>query len=306
MPLLQNKGTDTQPIVSILMTVYNAGKFLKPAIDSLLAQTFNKFELIIIENGSEDGSRKTIHSYNDPRIRCFDFDKNIGRTPALIKAFEQAKGEFIAVQDADDLSLPQRLELQINHMLNNPKTVLLGTACKIIDEHDQVITEFNPPSNSEDAYQALAFENVICHSSSFYRRDIAKKVGGYPIELAFAQDYGLWIQLAKLGEIANLPQELVLVHEHSQRVTNFSTSLILRSLDVISCLENAQTLPKLTKGSIDILQYRRTTEFGRIAKSNFKMGNFLSGIFWTFKFIQRSPGFIIQRWLKRQKHLATV
>lgn len=295
MPLAQKKRKDINPAVSVLMTVYNAGKFLKPAIDSLLAQTFTDFELIIIENGSIDGSREIIRSYDDSRLKIFELDENIGRTPALIKAFEKAKSEYIAIQDADDVSLPQRLELQADYMRNNPQVVLLGTSCKFIDQANQFLRKFNPPCNTDEAYQSLAFENIVAHSSAIYRRDAAEKVGGYPVELSFSQDYGLWLRLAKIGEIANLPQELVLIREHSGRITNSRTSLVSQSLDVIHCLDNARNLPKLSAESTRRIQHNKILELGRLSKSYFKTGNLLLGFLSAFRCFLRSPNLVIKK-----------
>ena len=105
-----------EPRVSVLMTIYNAEPYLKEAIDSIVAQTFGEWELIAIENGSSDGSRAILDSYQDERIRCFCLPENIGRTPALRYAFEQAGGEYIAVLDADDVSHPERFKKQVEYL----------------------------------------------------------------------------------------------------------------------------------------------------------------------------------------------
>ena len=133
MPSTEIKQGPVKPTVSVLMSVYNAGEFLKPAIDSLITQTFTDFELIIIENGSCDGSKKVIQSYDARRIKMFEFKENIGRTPALNEAINKASGTYIAIQDADDLSMSQRLELQVNYMNAIPDNVLLGTYCCFIN-----------------------------------------------------------------------------------------------------------------------------------------------------------------------------
>ena len=94
------------PKVTVLMSVYNSEKFLRESINSILEQTFKDFEFLIINDGSTDSSREIILSYNDPRITLFDNKNNIGLTKSLNKGLDLAKGEYIARQDADDISLP--------------------------------------------------------------------------------------------------------------------------------------------------------------------------------------------------------
>src|SRR3972149_9086486 len=101
------------PMVSVLMTIYNAEPYLRAAIDSLISQTFPDWELIAVENGSTDGSLSVLKDYADPRVRVFQQKKNIGRTPALRFAFDQARGDYVAVLDADDISSPDRLARQV-------------------------------------------------------------------------------------------------------------------------------------------------------------------------------------------------
>jgi glycosyltransferase involved in cell wall biosynthesis len=272
-----------RPKISVLMTVFNAGIFLKPAIDSLLAQTYRNFEIIIIENGSTDNSRKTIHSYNDERLKIFEYDQNIGRTPALIKAFEEANSEYIAIQDADDISKPQRFELQIAYMINNPEIVLLGTSFSYINEYGQTIERHSPPRNPEELYQNLSYANNMAHSSALFRRSTAKNVGGYPADLSYAQDYGLWIRLAKTGLVANLPQELVSIRKHVNRLSNLPAFNLTSNYDMYICFKEARELPNLNKNSLDKNQHEKVLVCGRLAMLNFKKGNLFSAFFWIIR-----------------------
>ncbi|HKQ33129.1 MAG TPA: glycosyltransferase family A protein, partial [Thermodesulfobacteriota bacterium] len=115
------------PKVTVLMTVYNGEKFLNEAIDGILNQTFRDFEFLIINDGSTDGSREIIKSYKDPRINLVDNESNIGLTASLNRGLSLAGGEYIARQDADDISLPERLEKQISILERNPDIALLGS-----------------------------------------------------------------------------------------------------------------------------------------------------------------------------------
>jgi glycosyltransferase involved in cell wall biosynthesis len=243
MPLTRNKRGDSHPTVSVLMTVYNAGEFLKPAIDSLRTQTFTNFELIIIENGSTDGSREIVRSYDDPRLKIFEFDKNIGRTPALIAAFEKARGELVAILDADDIAFPQKLEYQVKYLAAQPDVVLLGTQCEFMNQNGDIVGVFETPCEPKEVYQTLAYTNVIAHSSAIYRRDVAIKAGGYPEKYVYAQDFGLWVQLAKFGKIAVLPETLTQIRQHDESATSSPENLLSRSHDSIRIFKEACKLP---------------------------------------------------------------
>jgi glycosyltransferase involved in cell wall biosynthesis len=232
------------------MTVYNADKFLKTAVNSLLGQTFKDFELIIIENGSHDDSRKIIRLFDDPRLRIYEFDQNIGRTAALIMAFKKARGELVAILDADDIALPEKLEYQVKYLSEHPDIVLLGTQCDFIDENGEVVGMFGKSCTPKEAYQTLTYTNIIAHSSAMYRRDEAIKAGGYSEKYVFAQDFGLWIQLAKLGNIAVLPENLTQIRQHGGSLTKSPEYLLSQTHDVMQIYREACKLPGIEKSFI--------------------------------------------------------
>lgn len=190
------------PRVSVLMTIYNAGPYLRPAIDSLIAQTFPDWELIAVENGSTDQSMSVLKSYSDHRVRVFPLEKNIGRTPALRLAFEQARGEYIAILDADDISAPGRLARQVEFLECHPDVALVGSWVQFIDEHGKVFGELKPPVNQRELQDCLGWANPIVHSSAVYRHELAKQVGGYPENFIWGQDFALTLTLAQRARIA--------------------------------------------------------------------------------------------------------
>jgi glycosyltransferase involved in cell wall biosynthesis len=196
------------PQVSVLMTIYNAASFLHESIDSLIAQDFSNWELIAIENGSTDESASILAGYKDPRIRIFSFPQNIGRTPALCQAFNQALGEYIAVLDADDVAYPQRFNKQVEFLNNNLETVLVGSWVKEIDERGQEFKTWEPPVNSYELYECLGWISPIVNSSVMYRRKIALAAGGYPQQYVYAQDFALLLELVQHGKIAVIGEYL--------------------------------------------------------------------------------------------------
>jgi len=201
------------------MTIYNAEPYLRAAIDSLIAQTFSDWELIAVENGSTDKSMLILKSYSDPRIRIFPFEANIGRTPALRFAFDQARGDYIAVLDADDVSSQNRLAQQAAFLDQHNDVALVGSWAQHIDKHGKVFDVFEPPTNQKELQNCLGWTNPIIHSSAMYRRQLAHEVGGYPENIVWAQDLGLILALAQRAKIAMIANYLCQVRVLSAGMT---------------------------------------------------------------------------------------
>ena len=194
------------PRVSVLMTVYNAAPFLRESIESILAQTFGDWELVIVDDGSTDASAAMLSGYTDPRLHVFTFARNTGRTPALRHALAHARGEYIAVLDADDIAYPDRLRRETEFMDAHSRVVLVGSWVRYIDRHGEPAGAWTPPPDG--LYDQLGARNVIVHSSVMYRRKAAEDAGGYAQPYQYAQDFALILALAGRGEIAMIPEYL--------------------------------------------------------------------------------------------------
>lgn len=279
------------PTISVLMTIYNPGRFLVPAVETLLAQSFGDFELIAVENGSTDGSRDIIRDYaaRDKRVRVIELERNIGRTPALVMAFEHAQSEFIAVQDADDTSEPERFTRQVAYLRDNSDCVLVGSWCRLIDEADAVIGAFHPPALPDDAYQALSHTNVVAHSACMYRREAAIAAGGYPLDLAYAQDYGLWVRIARHGGVANLSEELASIRQHGGALSLAPETILVRSLDAIRMFREAASLPGLSAASRRLNRRIEALESGRLGKAFMARRQWGEAASWLVKGFLRDP-----------------
>jgi len=235
--------------VSVLMTIYNAGPFLGPAVDGLLAQTFRDFEVVAVENGSTDGSKDVLRQYaaSNPRVKLIDLPQNVGRTRALNIALNAAQGEYIAVLDADDLTVPDRFERQVHLLDRDPSVVLVAGGMRFIYEKGAVISTFQPPTAFRDIYDMLAYSNPIAHSACMYRRREALHVGGYPTRFTFAQDFGLILSLVRRGKIAMLPELIVDTREHEGRMTRASQIAFNRLYEELELFGVASSLPGLSK-----------------------------------------------------------
>ena len=207
----------SRPKISVVMAAYNAEKYLRESIDSLLTQTFIDFELIVVNDGSTDGTLAILESYGDERLRIINNAQNLGLPKSLNIGIKSARGEYIARQDADDMSLPQRLEKQYAYMQANPQIALLGSLSNYLDGADNKVpyeVEFLPAPTFAD----LMKSNRFVHSAMMIRKTVLDKVGLYEA-IDWAEDYELWLRIAKHYEVRNLQEVLVLYREHDYQLT---------------------------------------------------------------------------------------
>jgi glycosyltransferase involved in cell wall biosynthesis len=196
--------SDIVPQVSVVMSVYNGGRFSAEAIDSILRQTFADFELIIIDDASTDDTAAILASYGDPRIRRIKNTENLGLTRSLNLGISLAKGFYIARHDADDISEPDRLRQQVAFLRSHTGVGLVGTNYHIIDTRGQVLETVRLPATDRELRARIVQGNIFCHGSVMFRRDVLDVVGGYHEGFPVTQDYDLWLRLAEHSEIANL------------------------------------------------------------------------------------------------------
>lgn len=201
--------------VTVLMPVYNAEKYLDEAICSILDQTFTDFEFLIIDDGSTENSINIISSYSDSRIRFVKNEQNVGISRTLNRGIELASSDLIARMDADDISLPERLQKQYEYLMNHPECGLVSTHVENISEDGKSLWFYQP--DGRFAYFNLTFLCWIYHPSVMYRRQAVTDSGMYP--LSYAEDYRLWCKLIRRYKIYNLPEILL-----KYRVTRQSTS----------------------------------------------------------------------------------
>ena len=238
---------EENPRVSVLMTIYNAAPFLRESIDSIIAQSFPNWELIAIENGSTDGAPAILAGYKDPRIRVFVFPQNIGRTPALVFALSQARGEYIAIHDADDVAYPQRFSRQVEFLDNDPETVLVGSWYQLMDKKGRVFDTWEPPIDSNALYQCLGWRNPIGHSSAMFRQETAVIAGGYSEEYIYAQDFALVLALVRYGRLAVIGEHLCKLRIFSANMSNSSQHAGVSASEGLRLLKYAGETLSLSK-----------------------------------------------------------
>jgi glycosyltransferase involved in cell wall biosynthesis len=198
--------------ISVVMPAYNAGKYIREAINSVLAQTFSDFELLIINDGSTDNTLEVIASFSDPRIILINQEVNKGIAAALNTGLLHAKTEYIARFDADDVCFPERLAIQFDFLETHPDYILTGSDAEYVSESGEHLFHFKCISHTND--HILKKINNYCpfiHSSVMYRKDAVLRAGGYSLYAHNFEDYFLWVRLHKYGRFYNLQKPLIKV-----------------------------------------------------------------------------------------------
>ncbi|NWF88559.1 MAG: glycosyltransferase [Ignavibacteriaceae bacterium] len=213
--------------LSVLMTTYNCGHYISQAITSIIKQTYKNFELIIIDDGSVDDTKEVINQFNDSRIVYINKEHS-GFSDSLNFGLNKARSEWIARMDADDISLPQRLEKQVNFLNNNSKYNIISSWYAVFNT-DKVRHLFNLPQEHLEIISALRLHSPLCHGSSLYNKKLIVDCGGY-FNVPFGTDYNLWLRLGKKAIFYNIPEILILVRARKNslhRNLNMDTSAIL-------------------------------------------------------------------------------
>lgn len=232
----------TAPRVTVLMAVFNGEPYLGEAMRSVLSQSYRDFEFLIIDDGSTDRTREIIDEFGDPRVRVLRNEQNIGLTRSLNRGLGQAHGEFVARQDADDVSSPDRLAEQVTFLDVHPTTALVGSWYRDIDARGNVIAERQLPCESIEVRWALRFANLFVHSSTIWRREaVTQAVGVYNESFVYAQDYDYWLRIADRFAVAIMPESLVGYRTHSASMTE-TYDCTSREFDAISVGRMMQAL----------------------------------------------------------------
>lgn len=208
---------EKSPTVSVVLPAFNAEKFVGEAIESILAQDFTDFELIVIDDGSTDGTLEIMRSFDDERVRVVSNSENLGVVKTCNIGIAESRGGYIARQDADDISLPTRLGKQVAYLETHPEVALLGTARKTMLPDGKVKAHKLRLRNP--TFEDLLERNCFVHGSVMIRKAVVEAVGGYDELFRFAEDYEFWLRIAKQYATANLPEPLYVLRRHSSRTT---------------------------------------------------------------------------------------
>lgn len=208
------------PKVSVLMPVYNAEAHLAEAIDSILGQTFQDFELLVAEDGSTDRSLALLQSYQDPRLRIIRDGQNRKLIYRLNQLLDQAQAPFLARMDADDVALPERLEKQVSYLEQHPETALCGTLVDFIGEwqphHKQWLQQLKTFAPSF----GLLFANIIVHPTVMLRKNLVEELAlRFDRQHLHCEDYGFWLAMLPNARLANLQEVLLHYRVHGGNIS---------------------------------------------------------------------------------------
>lgn len=204
------------PLVSVVMPIHNASRYLGAALDSILAQTFTDFEIIVVDDGSTDGSSDILveAARRDTRI-VIRRQQNGGVTKALNAGLKAAQGAFIARMDADDIALPNRFERQVAYLAANPACVAVGGQVILLDQDDRVLRQMPvPPDHVAIDNLFMSSVSAIWHPTVMIRASAIRDVGGYREAYASAEDVDFFLRLAEIGELANLNDVVLYYRQH--------------------------------------------------------------------------------------------
>lgn len=211
------------PLVSILMPVFKTAQYLREAMDSMLTQTLPDFELIVLNDCSPDNAEEILDSYTDPRIVRYKGEKNAGLSNVLNVGIEMARGKYIARMDSDDLSMPERLQIQVDYLEAHPDIDLVSVGMQLFGAKEEVwLREQDPEKNKIIAL----FHSPILHASSMWKKDSFEKYGlRFRQEMVPSEDYDLWTRAFVKGlRFVNLRQVLYMYRIHPEQAST-NTSL---------------------------------------------------------------------------------
>lgn len=208
-------------MISVLIPVYNASRYLRQAVESILGQSYESFEIIAIDDGSTDISLKILYEYaaKDGRVQIIS-RPNSGIVGALNDGLSECQGEYIARMDADDWAHPERLARQIGFMQNEAEIVACGTAVHFTDPKGRPVKPCPRPTRHKDIVDLLLKGDggAIIHPTLMVRRDAINKIGGYRNKALWIEDLDLYLRLSEIGKLANLEDYLLLYRQHPNSV----------------------------------------------------------------------------------------
>ena len=262
----------TIPQVSIIMPVYNTAPFLREAMDSMLSQTFSDFELIVLNDCSPDNAEEVLNTYNDPRIVRYKGEKNVGLSNVLNIGIEMARGKYIARMDSDDISLPNRLQVQVDFLEAHPEIDLVSVGMQLFGNKEEIWVR---EQDFEELKICALFYSPVLHASSMWRKDAFEKQGlRFRQEMVPSEDYDLWTRaLVKGLKLVNLAEVLYKYRIHGTQATLQTDVVDAKSREVQSAYIRA-VLPSVSEKNAEAFPEKPWP----VLFANFKTGFFKKGL----------------------------
>lgn len=274
-------GVSRQPLVTVVMAVHNNVDFIDEALTSLLRQSWRNLEIIIVLDAPTDGTDRAIAGFEDQRLRVIKNERNVGQTASLKRGFQEAKGDYIARLDGDDIALPGRIEKQVHFLESHPNVGLLGGGGEVIDASGQYLGSLRWPETDLQIRWMSLLANPFGHPTVMLRRDVLDRHGfNYDEAYESAQDYDLWTRIMVSTQVANLAEPLILYRVHGDSVTTKKRVTQLRNHDAIALRTIRQHLPEFAIGPALISDMREFFVGGTGCAKSFPRSHQIELITW--------------------------
>ncbi|OKP93864.1 glycosyltransferase [Paenibacillus sp. P46E] len=212
--------------ISVLMPVFNMAPYIEESICSILTQTYTDFELLIMDDGSTDGTLDIIRKFDDRRIKLITHSSNIGLIETLNQGIDLCTGEYIARMDGDDIALPHRFERQVNYMDIHQDCGVCGSQVYLLGL-DAITTK---PLHHEEIRCWQLFQCTIVHPTVMIRKSVLEDHGIKYLNYVHAEDYEIWNRLSAVTQVVNLPEVLLMYRQHSNQISNnFQQAQVIQS-----------------------------------------------------------------------------
>jgi glycosyltransferase involved in cell wall biosynthesis len=232
------------PVLSVIMPVFNAGIFLRPALESVLTQTLADFELLLVDDGSTDGSRALLAEQRDPRIRVRLNERNLGVAATRNRALAEARGEFVAFLNHDDVALPERFARQVAFLRAHPAVTILGTAIETFDGEGHRLPATTLPANDVEIRWMGLLECPVRQSALMVRREFLGRAElRYDPEYRAHSDYDFVMRAVHAGVAANLPEVLTHYRRHPGSLSQRAAVRLVEEGNRIAAAAIARELP---------------------------------------------------------------
>lgn len=271
-------------LVSLVMAVYNGEKYLRETLDSILAQTYKDLEVIIVNDGSTDSTSAILNEIDDERVKIINLKSNNGAASALNAGIMEAKGEWIAIHDADDISIPERIEEQAAYISRKPHLVAIGSYIECIPGYDFIESNsrnfklIEGLKNSAPSWEKLKEELFkgcpFTHGALFISKKVLLKVGKYNPSYKIAYDYDLMMRLAYAGPVENIPKVLYKYRIYPDSLSNSSALQTSNELLQISTKYIKKYCFPNKKGKLNVLVFG-TEEGCKVFKEQMSIDNLI-------------------------------
>lgn len=251
------------PLVSIILPAYNAQETIEEAINSIIQQTYKNWELIVINDGSQDNTDSIVKSFKDPRIKYYVNDGNKKLIYTLNRGLDLAAGKYIARMDADDISLPMRLEKQVNFLEKNPDYVILGGQITCFGKKG--VIPMRVSLTDQELRQELLWHNPFAHPTVMMRTSTIKSNSiYYSVDYMHAEDYKMWTDIARYGLLANLNEVVLRYRLSSSQVSQSSVKGMIETTRRIQKevrTEYDAVIPFSLESNLDLESLKNATQY---------------------------------------------